>query len=479
MFSSTVIAYDGVTFRQLWNYTVPDSEIISIPVPGYYNDDDIPDFLVKHQLGPGFPVYYYTLATILDGKTGKPLLEKPMEDSMSAQMSGLSITVDGFGNDWFLHWSADCLNHEGDRAKYRFVNEEITSESGADICKLRFNSTLVTKLFALSQHVEPPGVELYSSEKWKKVEFASFSDPREEAERVIQQKTEQQMKMIKKKPQEPTKYYPRERDDQYESELGKEQKEGEEEIEMSENWRDPYKNYDNYDDAELPEMSPPRALDKGSLEELQMKRRELPKTEKLKRVKKQSVTQKPTETTMSEDMLIGRIFKKQSMSQFLLRSKRDEELMRGIQRQPPTGILVAPLKERVKGEAQAVDLIFSTYWLPASEVPFVLLQQDIECIQNQKAQLVNEPEKSDEEKIVRECLAARGVDYRLYQEATDKENTNVALGQMTVYRISIRCGCPEDMLAGQSCRNISSTQSWPAHLGINANGYFKPARHQN
>jgi hypothetical protein len=30
----------------------------SAPTPSYYNDDDVPDFLVKYQNGPGFPVYY-------------------------------------------------------------------------------------------------------------------------------------------------------------------------------------------------------------------------------------------------------------------------------------------------------------------------------------------------------------------------------------------------------------------------------------
>jgi hypothetical protein len=30
----------------------------SAPTPSYFNDDDIPDFLVKYQNGPGFPVYY-------------------------------------------------------------------------------------------------------------------------------------------------------------------------------------------------------------------------------------------------------------------------------------------------------------------------------------------------------------------------------------------------------------------------------------
>lgn len=172
MFNSTIIVYNGLTFEPIWNYTVPNSEIISIPIPGYYNDDNIPDFMVKHQIGSDFPTYYYTVATIIDGKTGKSLLEKPIEDSLSREMSGLSVTVEGFGNDWFLYWSVDCLNYEGIKEKYQFLrSEDFISESRADVCKLRFNSTLITNLYALSQHVGPPGISLYFSEDWKSLEY--------------------------------------------------------------------------------------------------------------------------------------------------------------------------------------------------------------------------------------------------------------------------------------------------------------------
>lgn len=184
MFNSTIMAYDGLTFEPIWNYTVPNSEVISIPIPGYYNDDNIPDFMVKHQIGAGFPTYYYTVATIVDGRNGQSLLEKPMEDSLSSQMSGLSVTVDGYGNDWFLHWSADCLNYEGVKEKYQFLKgQSLMSQMRADLCRLRFNSTLTTKLLALSQHVGPPGIQLYFSEHWKSLEFNNSINPRQEAER--------------------------------------------------------------------------------------------------------------------------------------------------------------------------------------------------------------------------------------------------------------------------------------------------------
>ncbi|XP_017875939.1 uncharacterized protein LOC108622524 isoform X2 [Ceratina calcarata] len=185
MFNSTIIVYDGLTFKPIWKYTVPKSEVISVPIPGYYNDDDVPDFMVKHQIGSGFPTYYYTVATIIDGKTGKPLLERSIEDSLSEEMSGLSVTVDGFGNDWFLHWSVDCLNYEGNKEKYQFLkNGDFLFESRANLCKLRFNSTLITNLYALSQHVGPPGISLYFSEDWKSLEYNNSANYKVEYDAV-------------------------------------------------------------------------------------------------------------------------------------------------------------------------------------------------------------------------------------------------------------------------------------------------------
>jgi len=39
--------------------------VFSTPAPGYYNDDDVPDFIVHWQYGPGFPVYYHSIVRSL------------------------------------------------------------------------------------------------------------------------------------------------------------------------------------------------------------------------------------------------------------------------------------------------------------------------------------------------------------------------------------------------------------------------------
>ncbi|XP_055326879.1 uncharacterized protein LOC129580462 [Sitodiplosis mosellana] len=73
-FNSTVYAFNGQSYATLWNYTFADSESTSSIVPGHYNNDNITDFMVKYNCGPGFPVYYYSQTQIINGKNGTNLL---------------------------------------------------------------------------------------------------------------------------------------------------------------------------------------------------------------------------------------------------------------------------------------------------------------------------------------------------------------------------------------------------------------------
>lgn len=58
---------------------------------------------------------------ILDGKTGLPILDHSVIDSVGSQMGGLSISIEGFGNDWLLYWTANCVGHEGSQSSYSFA----------------------------------------------------------------------------------------------------------------------------------------------------------------------------------------------------------------------------------------------------------------------------------------------------------------------------------------------------------------------
>lgn len=686
MFNSTIVAYNGSTFEPIWNYTVPNSEVISIPIPGYYNDDDIPDFMVKHQIGTGLSTYY-TVATVVDGRNGQPLLEKPMEDSLSGQMSGLSITVDGFGNDWFLHWSTDCLNYEGVKEKYQFLKDQnFMSQTRADPCFLRFNSTLTTRLLALSQHVGPPGLSLYFSEDWKSLEFNNSADPQKE-ERYLNSHSRlkiadtyanmplvserspgvhknnrkdsifkhkdnnileigkydsdaiyeniDEFKSHKKHNPESTvenldvdqawkqdnkwmdddMQSDKEYSSMYESDNGNNE-DGQQSVDYSQSevreqrsitvdmdqylvnishkelskeisdYSTPESTQHNLDhknistkekrrmkeiidkkndsvnkvdimdklmmpiskSQEISTMSSDKsnmertttiqsALNTSELTEIKstntnMKMLGDTRTEASNVIKDQitghkdkaSATKKVAEVAPrrqiykhsfpsivqdADDDSIEKIFKRESLKNqskskinkkqlrilssvnvykdFKIRQKRKAKRnsgidgnrsngINGIQKQAPTGILLPSIDES-KGKT-SVDLVFSTFWLPSSEVSLILSQVD-QCIRKKKALLENKFEYKKDDDIISECLSERGISYRLYQESKDRENTKIALGQMTIYRMKLECVCPEDMLPNQTCRNISSHQSWPEYLGSSGNGYFKPLRRLN
>lgn len=49
MYNSTVVAINGQTLEQIWNFTTPNSESLIVPTPGYFNDDNVTDFLVIYQ----------------------------------------------------------------------------------------------------------------------------------------------------------------------------------------------------------------------------------------------------------------------------------------------------------------------------------------------------------------------------------------------------------------------------------------------
>lgn len=567
MLNSTVIAYNGLTFKQIWNYSIPGSEVISTPIPGYYNNDNVPDFMVKHQIGLGFPVYYYTVATVLDGKTGKPLLEKQMVDSLSGEMSGLSLTVDGFGNDWFLHWSADCLQHEAAKEKYQFLKgQSIISETHADLCKLRFNSTLTTKLLALSQHVGPPGLPLYYSENWKALEFNNSIDPREEAESYMDShpgfsKTKPatatsdrpSSKTYDQKPSNyqqrndnadnlPPKntYYPQNANYQrpdlpesqmkpdnayyphkdvnakYDSQMGpygmyKPRKSFDERynvkfdgLNQNGNWRENNngkwdqeinRDYDSYDPSELDaaQMNVVREqrsrnklanqlyLDMDYTNGKQKNENYSPKS-----MRKHDLTKHFEDNLEHSQEELAAMLKneKYRLSQTNgdpvenLRAKRSVKRdIQGVQRSSPTGVLVPSVNK--KSGQNSVDLVFSTFWLPASETPVVLVQKDLDCINKKEEKAGSKFRYKSRDDIVRECLRQRGIGNRDFEEASDRENVNIALGQMTIYRMKLECVCPEDILPGQQCKQISQKQSWPSYLGASGNGYFKPIHKTN
>ncbi|XP_076379819.1 uncharacterized protein LOC117229189 isoform X2 [Megalopta genalis] len=539
MSNSTIIVYNGLTFEPIWNYTIPNSKVISIPIPGYYNDDNIPDFMVKYQIGSNFLTYNYTITTIVDGKTGKPLLEKPIEGLLSKQMSGLSVTVEDFGNDWFLHWSVECFNYEADKKKYQFLkNSNIAFESYADICKLRFNSTLTTNLYALSQHVGPPGISLYFSEylnpkteSYMNTAFVSERSPKKYESRNEKIKPDintelddtsnlnndyiwkNENRWTQKNVQ--TKDY----DGSYDGEninLGEEESidypQGDQVREQRSSIDS--KSMNNFDRSTNNSVRNTVSNDTGAINETNkseqlndyVTNRDMKTVHLRKRaVNLETGNMNNTNASMEwssaeEDASIEKVFKRESMRNQnkgkisdgilnftnklggsklrLQRIKREADIrsnrmyrIYGIQKQPPTGILLPSLS--MSKDTIPVDLVFSTFSFPSSDASKMLVQEDLDCINRKKTLSTQKLHYKHEDDFVKECLAERGINYKMYQEANDRENYKISFGKMIIYRMKLECTCPEDMLPNESCKNISSHQSWSEYLGLHGNGYFK------
>ncbi|XP_052837715.1 uncharacterized protein LOC128253326 isoform X2 [Drosophila gunungcola] len=165
-FNRSVLAFDGANYSMVWNYTFPASECVSAIVPGLFDHDNVTDFMVKYNTGPGFPVYYYSQTTILSGRTGQPLLNAMMTDAGGANslLGGVSISQ-SFGGDFFLHWQLQCRNRPDARDAYEFVpDSDIILQARADTCRLRYNESTVLKLYGIARHIEPPGAVLFSTD---------------------------------------------------------------------------------------------------------------------------------------------------------------------------------------------------------------------------------------------------------------------------------------------------------------------------
>ncbi|XP_065088687.1 uncharacterized protein LOC135710127 [Ochlerotatus camptorhynchus] len=165
-FNSTIYAFDGVSKKQLWAYSIPDSESVSSIVPGHFDHDNVTDFMVKYNTGPGFPIYYYSQTTVLNGSNGQPLLDNTVKDSggPNSLLGGLSISQTG-GGDFFLHWQLQCRNKYETTDEYQFIPEsDVIQQSRADTCRLRYNQSSVLKLYTINRHVEPPGAVIFSSD---------------------------------------------------------------------------------------------------------------------------------------------------------------------------------------------------------------------------------------------------------------------------------------------------------------------------
>ncbi|XP_046385650.1 uncharacterized protein LOC124155677 isoform X2 [Ischnura elegans] len=167
--NSSVLAFDGLTLRTIWTHALPShSETFSSPAFGYFNEDNIPDVIVRFHTGPGYPTFYYSQVAILDGKTGELLHGSPFIAGAGPPLgSPITLSLHGPpGRDLFIYWSTNCRGHSGSMDQYKLYNGTVPEKTSADVCRLRFgtNSSQTGQMYALGRFMSPPGVMLYNSE---------------------------------------------------------------------------------------------------------------------------------------------------------------------------------------------------------------------------------------------------------------------------------------------------------------------------
>lgn len=92
-----MMAFDGATNERIWESRFPDTECYVSPTPGYFNDDEIPDFFMLHSVGvwPHFQKIVEVAA--LDGRTGATIGRRQYLNCSFTFAAPLTVDVNGDG----------------------------------------------------------------------------------------------------------------------------------------------------------------------------------------------------------------------------------------------------------------------------------------------------------------------------------------------------------------------------------------------
>ncbi|XP_064472122.1 uncharacterized protein LOC135386243 [Ornithodoros turicata] len=437
MFNSTVVVFDGLTFHPIWSYHIPLSESYSTPAIGYFNDDSVPDVMINYQTGPGFPIYFYTQTTVLDGRTGQPLLEHgPVRMAVGTQASPLVLSVAGRGNDVFLYWVSDCHGEHTDATAMEFEflrGTSVYKQSRADFCKLRFKEKLFTRMYAISRHTGTPGVLVYDSDAKRSLEYGNVPNFTAIGIRFLEQHPE-----LSGEDQGPA------------EEAGDESLQNVEDLPYSK-WQPPMRSW--YDASGSPTQW-------GQyIPRYPHGRKNLPPN--------------------LDDLYA---FQGRGMRRRILRHVGPHD-GGGVQRTISTGALLPPLGASAQHN-QSMDVVFATFWFYPTDTN-VLLPEDRNCIdqlleqEEQRfrtdSELYGMDHDAYEEYATAQCLRRSG---RLQADSNVEDSYdpfNRLMGQMTVYRVRLTCVCDKKRNDGL-CPQVLPfrKQAWPAYMGAHANGYAIP-----
>ena len=479
-----VLAFDGATFTNIWNVSMESHQTASSVSVGYFDSDEIPDFMVKYSYGDQFPVFEYEKTVVLSGKNGSEISD-PIINSLSMQSTPISISMEGYGNDMFLHWSINCMDHKGQKVKYAFrASAHMYEKSQADLCRSLFGTRQDAKLMVMSKKFQE-GISIYNSTDWESFEHLDVPNTSAMAAKYMEENPDLKTKLDQAEDDYSVLPYKKKDFDNYIKLL---QEENEREYNGQPSIIDPSSLtlnenllgniYDTENDSNDNSVGIPvfqeEALEDNNIPE-----------KRVYNYPNSRFDYQPADYP-SVPAQFPQYSKKEKRARLNRRLKRGtDKSFQGIHKQSATASLAPSLIPA----NDTIDVVFPTYWVYPPKLD-ILQQEDMKCVERELRNLQDKSQGSERESTVSKdiddietkCLRKNkhlADDSLTYETPSDYDPLSINMGQMIVYRFSLRCICDKSKLSyNQKCANILpyQKQGWPAYMGATGDGKFKFSR---
>ena len=489
--NSNVLAFDGMSFNCIWNKTFPNSESLTTVAVGLYDKDETPDIFVKYNYGKGFPIYQYEQSMVLSGRNGSVISDIP-RDTLATQASPLTISLQGTGNDIFLHWSSNCVGKQGAKIDFDFRAEaHVHERSRADLCRAIFNTGQISRFMAVSRRLGKKGVEVYNSSYWANLEHENAVNTSWLADQYLIKHPEIEESLEDNEDEYSVLPYKNKNFENairlLEEELAREYA-GEQAfidpryLTYSEGYDDPVvadnkagSNYSIFTDKQLPK--PDQQVynqgTQGVREEPTLSNKNIDSQNDI--FSNADSYQRPTNTISIPDPEPQLKIPNIPYGPFIkTRKKRQVPTYQGVQRQSATGTLAPPLIL----SNDTIDLILPIFWIYPPKVD-VLQEEDIRCVRRKIKQATEKTKIFEDSvgfdqlraEIEEDCLKVTNHFARpdgVYETPSDYDPLSINMGQLVIYRFSLRCKCDSSRLRyGEKCSKVLpyDKQGWPAYMG--------------
>ena len=480
-----ILSFSGVDFSKLWNTTLEGYQSISSVAVGYYDSDTTPDFIVKYNLGDEYPLFKHEKTVVLSGKNGS-IISKPIINSISAKSTPITISMDGYGNDLFLHWSINCMDHFSENLTYAFrLESHMYDKSQADLCFALFGTKQNARLMTMRK-IDEDGNTVYNSTEWESFEHIGVPNTTKLAEDFLKNSPDFQKNNDDEYSVLP---YRKKGWDEYFKNL---EEAREREYGVNQPIFDPRTFMLNEDLLNSMGLDSSDVADQGDGQFAGSSEADEPVDVPEKRVfpyptgEDDQYPQYPVYRDKRSATTDNKS-RKEAIIQKYLRRKReaDSSYQQGLHKQSATGTLAPSLIS----SNDTMDIIFPTFWVYPSKID-VLQLDDMKCIEKEvkrfeeknKQELYESEFEKRMEAIEKKCLKKSkhfAANDRIYETPSEYDPLSINMGQMVVYRFSIRCICdPAQLSYNEKCANFLpySQQGWSAYMGSNGDSKFKDFR---